>query len=84
MSQKAKWQIQEGGPVGAEKQSSQPAPVKFVSIDLYERLLSEKAADFRRYTVKYSPVMRAAVEGYERARAAAVEGAERRSGNDTE
>lgn len=64
--------------MSAEKQECRGEPVKVVAIDLYERLLTERASDSSAFDRKYSPVMRAAVEGYERARALAVAAARKR------
>ena len=61
--------------MSAESQQCQGEPVRFVAVDLYERLLAERERDRAAFDRKYSPVMRAAVEHYGRARERAVENA---------
>lgn len=47
--------------------------VEFTAIDLYEKMLRERAADPTRYELNYSRVMKDTVEHYRRARERAVE-----------
>ena len=58
-----------------------PVVVEFTSIDLYEQLLAERERDPTAFARKYSGVMGAAVEGYERARSRAVERAKAKHGD---
>lgn len=58
--------------------AARPAVVAFTSIDLYERLSAERAADPVAFSRKYSAVMAATVNGYEQARARAMASAPRR------
>ena len=62
--------------VSGEGQQCRCGPVKFVAVDLYERLLAERGRDPAAFARKCSAVMAAAVEHYGRARARAVENAE--------
>jgi hypothetical protein len=65
--------------VSAESQQCRCGPVKFVAVDLYERLLAERGRDPAAFARKCSAVMAAAVEHYGRARARAVENAGRKA-----
>jgi len=49
------------------------AAVEFTAIDLYEKILGERAADPARYELSYWRVMKDTVEHYRRARERAVE-----------
>lgn len=46
-----------------------PAPVAFEVNEFYEKILSQRAADGRRYELSYSPATRRAAEAYEQAKA---------------
>ncbi len=61
--------------MSAESQPHRGGPVRFVAVDLYERLLAERERDAAAFARKCSAVMAAAVEHYGRARARAVESA---------
>ena len=47
--------------------STERRTVEFTAIDLYEKMLRERAADRTRYELSYSRVMKDTVEHYRRA-----------------